>query len=1697
METPLAIMLVDRSACDRATYRSWLERNIWHSYTFLEAECEEAAFKLCQQKMPDVILLNAQLDNLNGLEFLSQVKKLLFSSAAVIVLAESEDVSAAVQFIKYGAQDYVVKNTLTPETLNRLVHSSAVHARLQCQREQQQKQEHRINQIALQLHQFLELQTILNTVVSEVQQFLQADRVLIYQLASDRTGTVAAESILEGWTPTIGKHIIDTCLQRGDGWHYQTGHWWAIDDIDAANLTDCHRALLKQFEVKANLALPILVKREAKLASVQDEQQDTKLWGLLIVHQCSRSRQWEPIELELLSQLTAQLAVAIDRAEIFQQSELHHDELLENALRNSEAMNRAIRNALPDLTIRMRRDGTYLDFIAAKTFPIIQPQPNMIGVNLLDLVPSEIASERLQYAERALETGEPQCYEYEIEVEGKLYWQEARLVPSGDDEVLVVIRSIDQKKLAEQARAASEAHLKAIVQHSFDVIAIIEPDGVRRFVSPSVERILGYTPDELMGKSSFDHIHPDDLAQVEAAFSNSIHQPEIPIFVDFRFCHRDGYWVDLELVGTNLLNQPEIHGIVVNLRDVSSRKQTEANLRESEQRFAILAEAAPVGIFRNDVDGNCIYVNEKWCEISGLSIQESMGYDWLQSVHPEEREAIGVLATEIIRLQTVNEHEKRLLRSDGTVRWVYCQVVPERDDFGNVTGYLGTATDITALKQIEAALRQSEARFKAFMDNSPAVSLITDADGRIVFVNPTFLSSVRSLTDHALEKSVFDVFPDEIAQKFHQNNLQVLETQQALQTIEKVPKQDGTIGDFLIYKFPLPDEADKSLIGEVAIDITERVAAEKALQQLNRELEIRVAQRTEALSTSEAKLQAVFSQAAVGLNLTSLSGDYLKVNQKFCEIVGYPEEDLLQSNFMVLTLAADQKRSRDARERLLAGEIDSFVDEKRYIRKDGSLIWVNITVSLVRQLDGKPDYTVCVVEDISHRKRAELELLQNQDLQQAIFNESADAIFLVDTQTLLTTDCNRRAIELFEASSKAELINIEGQTLQRRQFTPEELVAITTEIEQRGAWNREIEYITKKGNTFWGDLVAKQITVAGKNMNLVQVIDITDRKQAEFAQQLQMERELLLAAITHRIRESLDLSTILNAAVEETQQLLQADRVLVYRLSENGQGKVIAEVANQQWTSILGNVFPIETFPPECYPRYLGGQIVAITDRNQGNIVPCLVKFMEKLQIQAKLVAPIVQKDHLWGLLIAHQCSAPRQWRSWEIALMRQIGNQLAIATQQSELYQRLQQELNEREQTQGQLQEANHQLLLAYGELARANRHKDEFLANMSHELRTPLNAILGMAEGLMEGVCGSLNERQKKAIATIDRSGSHLLELINDILDLAKIEAGKLELNLTKVPIKSLGDSSLIFVKQMAAKKNIQLTARIQTEIGNLQADNRRLQQVLINLLSNAVKFTPEGGQVTLEVTASTDAPAVTGKVPPPHVIFSVIDTGIGIAQESLDKVFQPFMQIDSALNRQYTGTGLGLTLVRRIVEMHHGSVTVESKVGQGSRFTVTLPRRQLTLIHSESPMRVGLAQTSSHSDFMLEASMEQPAKQPLILLADDNESNIEMLSDYLVYDGYRIIVAKNGAQAIQIAQEQQPDLILMDIQMPGVDGLEAIRRMRADEALATVPIIALTALAMTGDREQCLRAGANAYIAKPVRLNQLVENIKQILR
>ena len=390
-----------------------------------------------------------------------------------------------------------------------------------------------------------------------------------------------------------------------------------------------------------------------------------------------------------------------------------------------------------------------------------------------------------------------------------------------------------------------------------------------------------------------------------------------------------------------------------------------------------------------------------------------------------------------------------------------------------------------------------------------------------------------------------------------------------------------------------------------------------------------------------------------------------------------------------------------------------------------------------------------------------------------------------------------------------------------------------------------------------------------------------------------------------------------------------------------------------------------------------------------------------------------------------------------------------------------------------------------------------------MSHELRTPLTSIMAMIDGLQQGMFGDTTPKLLDCFKIVEQSSEHLLDLINEVLDLAKIESGKSELDLSAIQVSNLCKSCLNLVAPHAKQKQIKLSMETSQDLPILTADEKRIRQVLINLLSNAVKFTPEGGKVELKVEA---LPTHTSDAAMESLRFSVLDTGIGINPDQLEAMFDPFVQVDSSLTRQHGGTGLGLSLVKKLTELHGGKVGVTSEPNCGSCFIVDLPLATAGSAKEQKNQTgitnaVETTEVAENSNVVSHAtanpSVDDSDDFPLILVAEDNDLVAQSVIPTLEYSNFRVLRAANGKLAVDMALEHSPDLILMDIQMPVMDGFEAARQIRAISELSQTPIIAVSGFARSEDSRRSIESGMDLFLVKPVRIKDLVKSINSLLK
>jgi signal transduction histidine kinase len=421
-------------------------------------------------------------------------------------------------------------------------------------------------------------------------------------------------------------------------------------------------------------------------------------------------------------------------------------------------------------------------------------------------------------------------------------------------------------------------------------------------------------------------------------------------------------------------------------------------------------------------------------------------------------------------------------------------------------------------------------------------------------------------------------------------------------------------------------------------------------------------------------------------------------------------------------------------------------------------------------------------------------------------------------------------------------------------------------------------------------------------------------------------------------------------------------------------------------------------------------------------------------------------------------------------------------------------------------LAETNQQLRGANRKLQEANLAKSLFLANISHELRTPLNAVIGFSDLLTDASFGELNEQQSGFVRDIQESGEHLLHLINEILDLTKVDAGKMEARMESVEISKSMQEAVSMVRPQASSKQLRIVVACAEDAQVGMLDPKMFRQVLVNLLSNAVKFTPDEGKVR-----------VTAQNRDGDLLVEVSDTGIGIAQEDMQRIFEEFYQVDGSYSRNYRGTGLGLALVRRMVSLQQGVIDVDSIPGHGSTFrcrfagclsSVALRAQE----HDTSPMPEGSRLDSPESQSQASSSKSDPSEPDLVeppppvpresdgrtvLVVEDNQVNRKLVRNVLRSKGYRVLEAATGEEALKLLKEQPADVVLMDIQLPVMDGFEVTRRIKADPQLRDLPIVALTAHVGQDDEQRAREAGCVGFLTKPIRLARLPSQVAEFAK
>jgi PAS domain S-box-containing protein len=700
---------------------------------------------------------------------------------------------------------------------------------------------------------------------------------------------------------------------------------------------------------------------------------------------------------------------------------------------------------------------------------------------------------------------------------------------------------------------------------------------------------------------------------------------------------------------------------------------------------------------------------------------------------------------------------------------------------------------------------------------------------------------------------------------------------------------------------------------------------------------------------------------------------------------------------------------------------------------------------------------------------------------------------------------------------------------------------------------------------------------------------VNERQQAQEEVYRQNVRSQLFAEVSLKIRQSLQLEDILRVTVTEVQQILQSDRVLLFQLLNDGSGTVVEEVGVPGYPITLGQDIIDPCFNEEYLELYRQGRVGAVADIEQAGIAPCYVEFLQRLEVKANLVVPILIRDTLWGLLIAHQCAHPRQWTEFETQLLQQIADQIGIALSQAQL---LDQEIRQRQaiaQSQAELRilsaalesavegisqldpqgrylrvnpayahtigyepeeligmewvqtvhpddleavRAAYQRMLKDGKaeveaqavrkngtvfdkqvvMVRAcnaqqqfigsycfvkdisdrreiERLKDEFVSVVSHELRTPLTSISGALDLLANGVLRSQPEDAQRMLNIAAGSTDRLVRLINDILDIERIESGKIAMTKRDCNTAELMTQAVEEVQELAERAGIRLS--ITPCAVPVWADPDRIIQILTNLLSNAIKFSPSGNMVELSAAvfnAEADPATIVIEAAPscayvPHILFQVKDAGRGIPADKLESIFGRFQQVDASDSRQKGGTGLGLSICRTILQHHGGHIWAESTLGQGSTFCFSLP----ISLTSQNFQDIDRPE--------LRSSLEPDAQTaPLILVCDDDAAIRAVVQAMLERQHYRVMTVASGQEAVEQATQRTPDVILLNLMMPEMNGWDTLAVLKQQPNTQDIPVIILSGL--FPDARRAPHPGVKDWVVKPTNQQLLSQVLERAL-
>ena len=1270
---------------------------------------------------------------------------------------------------------------------------------------------------------------------------------------------------------------------------------------------------------------------------------------------------------------------------------------------------------------------------------------------------------------------------------------------------------IAERKRIEDVLRHSEEHFRSLIENASDVITVLDLDGTIRYESPSVERVMGYKPEELTGRNANEFAHPDDDPATSVLMAELGAPAEGPVSLEVRFKHRSGEWRTLEVFRRLIQDESGASQIIINSRDITERKQAEETLRESEAVFRSLADTVSAAIYIYQ-GSKFIYVNPAAETITGYTHDELMGMEVWNILHPDSLEGAKAHADLRQKGEVVPAHsETQILTKTGEVRWL--DITPCLIRFKGQQVVLATAFDITERKGWEDAIRESEEKYRTILQSIQEGYYEVDLTGNLTFFNDSLSRIIGSSPERLMGLNNRDYTDRETAGRIYAAFNQVFRSGEPLEDFQYRIVTGAGVHKFLETSILLKRNSTGQISGfrGTVRDITARKHAEESLRE------------------SEQRYKTLFDAATDGIVILSTDGEQagqiLAANKATAETTGYTVDELLELN--ISDLLTPEHRHLVERSALPAVTSENITVEVLRRRKDGTTFPVEINAGPLRI--GDENYILGFARDITERKQIENEVTMLAHAVRSI----KECVSITDTDhvVLFVNDAFVRTYG-FERDELIGKKLIDLVRLDSLHFDGDPLV----EPAPSQGWEGELLNRRKDGTVFTIHLTVSPIhDESGRTIALVGVSqDITERKRAEEALRASEEQYRLLfqrnlagvyraslegklldcneAAIRilgyDSIQEAL-LHSLWEFYYDPAERQAMIQQLVEQRSITNLEARCRNKNGEIVW--VLANVSLLEG--SNGSPDAIEGTLIDITARKQAekevtmlahavrSIQECVsITDNEEIVLfvnDAFLKTYGLERDEVIGKcmpdLVLPQSNLsnigvelpPRHLSiGWEGELInrRKDGTEFPIHLSASPISDEsgqtialvgVAQDITDRKRAIEELQKAKE---AAEG----ASRAKSEFLANMSHEIRTPMNGIIGMTELALDT---DLTAEQQEYLKLVKLSADSLLGVINDILDFSKIEAGKLDLDLDEFNLVDGVDDVMKTLGVRAEQKGLELAYYLRPGVPEVVVgDLGRLRQVLVNLVGNAIKFTDRGEVIVrVDVETQTDEEVV--------LHFGIRDTGIGVPHAKQKMIFESFTQADGSTTRKYGGTGLGLAISAQLVHMMRGEIWVESPVD--------LPGRGLTagsMFHvtarfgiPQSPLRV----LPQHEQLTL-------AGLP-VLVVDDNATNRRILEVQLANWQMRPTAVEGATSALNAIRQAEASgspfkLALLDYHMPEIDGLGLAEKIKALPGGGDIRIIMMSSsVHQNHARQRILRIDAS--LVKPVKAAELLGVIRAV--